>query len=271
MTINKYQIWQVAFIILIYSTLLSCEKVFEFSPYQVDVASNKKETNAKQIKKLQNNDDGSSKIVFATVSDTHYHYTNLGKIIEDINDDPEIEFLVIVGDIADQGIQKEYEIFYNIMEGLKKPYITIIGNHDYKTNGELIYKEMYGPTSFDFMYKNTHFVGFDDTFWENDNCIPDFDWLDNTTSKYEANTYQVVMAHIPPFGDQFTSEAEIIYKNILSKNNVNLSLHGHTHGFYFGNYYKDSVTYSVNEWPKVPVYNKVTINNNEIEVQKINL
>lgn len=268
---NRNPIWQIVILLFAVNLLISCEKTFEFSPYEVDIDSHKKDINAAQIKKLQKNDDGSSRIVFATISDTHYHYSSLGEIIKGINNDPEIELLIVVGDIADQGLQKEFEIYNDIMEDLNIPYITIIGNHDYKSNGEAVYREMYGPTSFDFMYKNAHFVGFDDVFWENENSIPDFEWLDKITAKYESNTYQIVMAHIPPFGDQFTSNAEDIYKNILNKNNVNLSLNGHTHGFYYGNYYKDSVTYLVNEWPKKPVYNKVIIENNKLQVRKIDL
>ena len=267
-TYNK-TIRGIIFILFISSILYSCEKIFEFSPYQVDVDSDKKGTNAFQINKLQKNNNGSNKMIFATISDTHYHYTSLGKIIAHINSDPEIEFLIVVGDIADQGLQKEYDIYYNIMDDLNSPYITIIGNHDYRSNGGSIYKEMYGSTNFDFMYKNVHFVGFDDVFWESGNIIPDFNWLNNITSNYESNNYQIVIAHLPPFSDQYTPETEAIYTNILNKNNVSLSLHGHTHGFYYGNYYKDSVLYLVNKWPKTPIYNKVTIENNKLQVHKI--
>ena len=269
-THNK-TIIRILFTTLIFSTLLSCEKAFEFSPFQLDIDPNKKGTNALQIKELQKNDDGSSKVTFASISDIHYHYTSLSKIVDHINSDPEIEFVVAVGDITDQGLQKEFELFYNIMDDLNKPYITIIGNHDYQSNGEHVYHEMYGLMNFDFTYKNAHFIGFDDTFWENDNSIPDFDWLDKTTSAYESNNYQVVIAHLPPFSDQFTPETEEIYTNIINKNKVNLSLHGHTHGFYYGNYYEDSIAYLVNQWPKTPVYTKVTIENNKLKVQKIEL
>ncbi len=271
MAINKNTNWQIVFILLISIILNSCEKTFEYSPYQVDVDSHKKGINTLQIKELQNNDDGSSEIIFAIIADVHYHYTSIGEIIDHINSDPEIEFILTVGDITDQGLQKEFDLYYNIMEGLNKPYITIIGNHDYRSNGEEVYKKMYGPTNFNFTYKNTHFVGFDDVFWENESSNPNFNWLDKITSNYETDKYQIIIAHLPPFYDQYTPETEDIYTNILSKNNVSLSLHGHSHGFYYGNYYKDSVTFLVTPWPKDPVYNKVRIKNNRIKVEKIEL
>ena len=62
------------------------------------------------------------------------------------------------------------------MKNLNKPYLTVIGNHDYLSNGEVIYKQMFGDYNYSFEFNKNKFILFDDIIIESNNN-PDFNWL----------------------------------------------------------------------------------------------
>lgn len=81
------------------------------------------------IKAIDNNDTGAKR---------------LSSIVETVNN-MDVDFVVIVGDITDKGIRKQYELSKNILSHLKKPYYMVIGNHDIMASDD-IFKEYYGSS-----------------------------------------------------------------------------------------------------------------------------
>ncbi len=241
----------------------SCSKLFEYSPYDANVENDQLNTNAIQLQGISNQFKSPSDFSFAVIADVHYHYTSLASIVKQINNDPEIDFVIIAGDISDQALLKEYELFYSVMKDLNKPYLTLIGNHDYNANGEKIYKQMFGETNYDFCFQNSHFVMFDDVFWES-NSTPDFEWLKSKLEDKNQYEHQFVIAHIPPFGDQFDDESEAKYVKLMDDYDVSLSIHGHAHSYLARDYYKDGVPYLVVPWPKFAEYAKISVKENSI-------
>lgn len=241
----------------------SCSKLFEYSPYSANVENDQLNTNAIQLQGIANQFKSPSQFSFAVIADVHYHYTSLASIVKQINNDDEIDFVIVAGDISDQALLTEYELFYSIMKDLKKPYLTLIGNHDYNANGEKIYNQMFGETNYDFSFQNSHFIMFDDVFWES-NRTPDFDWLASKLQEKNQYEHQFVIAHIPPFGDQFDEESEARYAKLMADNQVSLSIHGHTHSYLSENYYNDGIPYLVVPWPKDKQYAKVSVNEETI-------
>lgn len=236
----------------------SCTKLFEYSPYSANVDNEQLNTNAIQLQGIANQFKSPSHFSFAVIADVHYHYTSLTSIVKEINNDDEIDFVIIAGDISDQALLTEYELFYSIMKDLNKPYLTLIGNHDYNANGEKIYAQMFGETNYDFVFQNSHFIMFDDVFWES-NRKPDFNWLETKLQNNEEYEHQFVIAHIPPFGDQFDEMSEVRYVEIMADNQVSLSIHGHTHSYLSRDYYKDGVPYIVVPWLKDAEYAKISV------------
>ncbi len=180
-----------------------------------------------------------------------------------------LQFQIFGGDIADQALLKEYEIFYNTMKNLNKPYLTVIGNHDYLSNGEVIYKQMFGDYNYSFEFNKNKFILFDDIIIESNNN-PDFNWLSMQLSNNELFKQVFVIAHIPPYdGVQFNSSMEQTYKSLMQENNVQLSIHGHVHSYYFGEIYEDSVNYLTVSSLKKPTYCVVNVYNKSFEIKLI--
>jgi len=60
----------------------------------------------------------------------YYLTDRLTKIVEWINNNPKIHFVVVLGDISDTAEYSEFLKAREILNGLKVPYIPVIGNHD---------------------------------------------------------------------------------------------------------------------------------------------
>jgi len=246
--------------------LTSCDNVFEFSPYEANVKNANRNTTAKNLQLIKDIQVNSDTFKFAFVTDNHFHYNSLKTVIDDINRRNEILFVLFGGDITHQGLLKEYQIFHDILRNLHKPYLTVIGNHDYLSNGELVYKQMFGDYNYSFDFNNNKFVIFDDVVWES-NKNPDFDWL--STQLYDNQLFNqvIVIAHIPPFSDPFDNDMEQKYKSIMQENNVQLSMHGHVHSYSFERVYDDSVSYLTVPDLKEPIYCIINVYNKSFDFE----
>ncbi len=268
---NMKKIARLVRLVLILSILgiLSKCDYFEYSPYAADVKDSYKNTGEKNMNYLITADSvQKEEIKFAVIADSHYKYHELNEAVVNINSRGDIDFVIANGDIADHGYLKEYELFHGQMKKLKVPYLTVIGNHDYKSNGEVIYKQMYGEFNYSFTYNNNLFILFDNVFWES-NKNPDFDWLENelnNSSKYE-NVF--VLCHIPPYGEQYDDKSEERYIKMMTDYQVDLSIHGHIHRFEYGYYYGDGMNYLAVESIMDKEYAIITANEYEVEVEQI--
>jgi Icc-related predicted phosphoesterase len=232
----------VAFVFVLSTAFYSCKKTFEYSPYSADIADtykgNTTQINIDRIKKLSVDESGKFKI--ALLSDTHNYHDQLVAAIKHINNDEEIKFVVICGDLSDQGLQKEYTILYDMLKKLNKPVLTVIGNHDYLANAETIYADMFGEKNYTVDFGHYTFLFFDNVFWEK-NGTPDFTWLNSQASiaKEKGNT-PILISHIPPFGDQYDEQNRKMHEKVVSDNKIPLSIHGHTHAYAYGNVVPES-------------------------------
>jgi len=235
------KIWFVGLVVLLLAS--SCENYFEVSPYSADVRSHMKNTHIQHladIEEMGSNDSGEFK--FAVLNDSHYNYNDLGDAVSIINSRTDIDFVIINGDFADHGYLKEYEMFYDIVKKLNKPYLTVIGNHDYLTNGGKIYRKMFGEPNKRFIYNNNLIVLFDNVFWESDIDV-DFNWLEESLKNSGQYLNRFVICHIPPFDGQFTAETELLYNSLMKNYNVDYSIHGHVHSYSLADYYNNGVMY----------------------------
>ena len=256
-------------LILIAMIFGSCEDYFEYSPYAANVKSSHNEIYVKNFKRLTDQDHGQNdEIKIAVIADSHYNYHELNKAVVNINSRENIDFVVANGDITDHGYLMEYELFHEQMHKLISPYLTVIGNHDYKSNGDKIYKKMYGSFNKSFVYNDYYFILFDDVFWESSK-EPDFNWLENELIKSASYEKTFVFCHIPPYGEQFPNDFEIVYRKLMLEYKVDLSIHGHVHRYQYEDYYKDGMIYLTVESIMDKEYCIITIHNDSIVVEAI--
>lgn len=218
------------FLVLLF--LNACDSVFEFSPYQANVKEAYLNQNATNIGALylKNTTNVADSFSFITIADSHNYFKDLEDAVDKINQLDDVDFVVHLGDFANLGLLREFEIYSDILKNLNKPIITCIGNHDYLSNGEKIYEQMYGDFNFTIDYKGIHFVFFDATRFES-RKRPDMNWLATNLDKETPN---VILSHVPPFADQYLEEDTRRYKKIVENNRMIVSIHGHQHDFSYG-------------------------------------
>lgn len=210
----------------------------------------------------------------ALLSDSHYHFDDLRDVVKDINARDDIAFIIVTGDITDNGLQKEFELFHRIMAGSIRPYITVIGNHDYLSNGAEVYRQMFGPFNYSFTFRQVKFVMWDNVQWES-NKYPDWKWLGSALSepagdKEGSNSYHHVIpfSHIPPFDDQLSANAADFHE-LLRTNKITLSIHGHKHEYSDYELYGDEIHYVTIGSPQKRGYAILTVTPNTASVRKI--
>ncbi len=145
----------------------------------------------------------------------------------------DFDFVLMDGDISDFGINDEFSWIYDIMKHLKKPYVSVIGNHDLSGNGEKVFEQRYGPLNDTFITKNFKFILLNTNSREYDfnGRVPDIGWLQQqlNTNDFER---AIVVSHVPPYSssreaNDFDPDLEQAYATTLSQSGkVNLSLHG---------------------------------------------
>lgn len=232
-------------IALLITGLFCCRKL-EYSPYQTENPDRPLNLNAKNITKLMDTESAANDTVtILYIGDTHRFYDELNALVSHANTLPQIDFLVLAGDITDFGMLEQYLKIYTLLQKLNVPYICAIGNHDLTTNGADVYAHMFGEKNFSFTYKGYKFL-FHDTNGREYKFIgnvPNIYWLTSqlidTTSRWF-----IGVSHVPPYSTDFDKSLEYPYVNLFaSKPNFILSLHGHLHVAGDSHYYKDGVRY----------------------------
>lgn len=184
-----------------------------------------------------------------------------------MNHDSTIQFIIIGGDITNLVLSKEYDWFQQILSNSKKPFITIIGNHDYLSNGKEIYLRMFGSTYFSFTIGKYKFICFDNIIWENNNAIPNFACLEKQLN--DSCYIKLIIAHIPPWSDEFKycNNPENFNKAIDHKPPF-LMLMGHTHVHQTNKY--NHVPFVISGTIEDRIYLKIKLFQSKCWVEKVN-
>ena len=250
---------------------ISCEKLFEYSPYQINVKEEFRNLHDKNLTKLREVEKSTpDTFSFAVIADNHTWYDEYRKVIGHINKNPEILFVLHAGDLTDYSLLKEYEWQQQILSSLKAPYFVTIGNHDLLSNGEEIFRKMYGETDYSFTFKDHKFISLNTNIQEV-NRDPDFDFLESELKDRESYSYVFIFAHVAPTALRFSDESELRYRNILADNNVTVSMHGHSNNFSLEEIYNDGVLYLITSSVEHLEYSLITIKPDTIVIQNISV
>jgi 3',5'-cyclic-AMP phosphodiesterase len=233
------------FFVFLFSSL-QCKKIFEYSPYDSKLEEQYKNTTSKNLNRLQQLNQHFTDTVFtiALLSDVHYFYDDLKSAVNFINSQSDLDLLLVAGDLTDGGLKQEYILLHEALSKANIPWFTVIGNHDYLSDGEEVYDQMFGPRNYSFSFANTKFILFDDVFWESGKT-PDFTWLQNQFSDREQYTHVIVCNHIPARTDQFDNNSRATYSSLMTSYTVTYNISGHQHVYETGNMIGDQVPFVI--------------------------
>ncbi|MGC1240809.1 MAG: metallophosphoesterase [Chryseosolibacter sp.] len=254
--------------LLLATALLSCDPWFSYSPYESRLEETYQGITEQNLELIsQRNAGARNAFKVALLSDTHYHFDKLDDAVSDINNKGYFDFVIVTGDIADNGLKQEFVFFHESMKKLNIPYLTVIGNHDYLSNGEEVYGEMFGAYNYTFIFNRVKFVMFDNVRWESEK-VPDFKWLETELVNDQDYDHVIPFSHIPPSGDQMVEHQDIFHQ-LLIQNNIRVSVHGHDHSYALEELYGGGVLYHTISSPERRVYSELTITPSGIDILPI--
>jgi Icc protein len=205
----------------------------------------------------------------AYVSDTHIYTTKLNdrfvrsalKAVDDVNRlDPQPDFVLFGGDLAQLGKPEELQLGVQILKGLKAPVKMMVGEHDWYLDLGETWKGLFGPPNYSFDHKGVHFVVLNSIiekdFWTARGMTPEqrmqtvagldngvqsrFEvgepqrmWMQQDLAKVSHKTSIVVFSHSPLYKyyrpwNFWTEDADEV-QTILKPFQTVTVIHGHTH------------------------------------------
>ncbi len=208
--------------------LVGCENLFDYSPYSIESGSQQR--TAIHLSRVENASlPHFEPFRFALTADTHAYYDQADQLVHVLNQRHDIAFLLIAGDLTDYGLQQEYQWKTDILDNLTIPYLTAIGNHDALNNGKENYQAFFGGFDYSFVYNQVKFVVLNSNSWEFANTVPRLDWLQAELDNDFLYQHQIVLTHIGPYDQRFTSQPSQDYLAVLKQYFVSLVAAGHDH------------------------------------------
>lgn len=213
--------------------------------------------------------EGRTAFRFAYVSDTHLYQKEVNerfvraamRAVQDVNAlDPQPDFVLFGGDLAQLGQPQELELGKQILGELKAPLKMMVGEHDWYLDLGEHWQSLFGPPQYSFDHKGVHFVTLmsvvEQDFWTRDRLTPmermkivagldngrqsrfevgpaGCDWLRRDLAKVARDTPIVVFSHSPLYKyyrpwNFWTEDAEAVQALLFPFKSVTV-IHGHTH------------------------------------------
>ncbi len=238
---------------------------------------------------------GDSGFRFAYVSDTHLYAQGMDhrfaraalKGVENVNAlDPQPDFVLFGGDLAQLGKPDELELGQQIIGEIKAPVKMMVGEHDWYLDMGEKWRQMFGSDHYSFDHKGIHFVVLNSVvekdFWTakgytpeermaivsglDDNRQSPFevgeeqrDWLKQDLSGVDKKTPVVVFSHSPLYKlykpwNFWTDDADEVQALLQPFDTVTV-IHGHTHQLLtnrIGNIHFHGMLSTAWPWPYAP-------------------
>ena len=224
---------------------VACDN-FEFSPNQTYDRNTPRDLNAKNLERLLQAPVDDT-VVIAFVGDSQRFYDQLERFVGKVNSMPAVDFVLLAGDVSDFGLLSEFEWVHRQFRKLKAPYFAVVGNHDVIANGENVFRRMYGPLDFSFVYDSIKFILHNTNGGEYPSTqVPDLAWLEQELhgENNEMVTHFVGVSHVPPTNHDFQQPLVEPYARLLRETpGFLVSLHGHIHNHTDHYPFNDGVRY----------------------------
>lgn len=237
---------------------------FDLSPWETDVDCPNMSIE-QNIMWLQTIEQQGYKAEFkaAVIGDPQQYPGDLEETIKTINQRQDIDFVLLLGDLVETGIEKEYEWACKALNKTKKPIISVIGNHDSLSYGKSIWQDVFGPFDFSFSYQGVKFIGYNDNKYEFEN-VPDRNWLAKQAQIQEGENrrYTIGMSHIQPWKN------DISLSGFLKQSGYDHMLHAHNHKFSYWQLASVGLPHFVTADTREKKFAVMTVNDNGIVLEQ---
>ena len=178
---------------------------------------------------------------FALLTDTHISTSNpkpledLQRSIADINSNPNIEFVVVTGDLTESGDRASIQAIKDALDQLHMPYYAASGNHEttWSESGVMDFSRVFGDSRFAFTHAGAYFIGFNSgpviRMADGHIAPQDIAWLQHNLDSVSAagDAPIFVFTHYPLRTGDVDNWYEVT--DILRQHNVQCVLGGHYH------------------------------------------
>jgi hypothetical protein len=210
-------------------TLAGC---LEYSPHALPVADSERDLNARAIDRILAQPP--APLRFAVVGDTQRSFDEALDAVASLNRRDDVQFVVQVGDFTNVGLLPEFRLMNDLFAGLRVPYLVVIGNHDHFSNGEGVYREMFGPTDFAFTRGGVRLVFFCSNSLSHglDGTVPDVAGVADLLAPGPDHDRALAFAHVNSANGRFFDRTLApALEETLAASGVLVAFHGHEHRF----------------------------------------
>jgi len=171
---------------------------------------------------------------FGLLSDVQEAIGGFHEMVDRVNEETNVRFVLGAGDLISEGTRAELERFQAELERMDVPYFATLGNHEL---GEepTPYHDLFGRGNYSFVFHGVRFTLLDSASATLDPLV--YDWLGEWLDRGRGQTHVVAM-HIPPFDPSGTRQGAFASKNEAAKllnqlalHDVDLTLYGHIHTY----------------------------------------
>lgn len=174
---------------------------------------------------------------FALVTDIHVTkdslaYNDLKNTIYQINNTPDISFVLVTGDLTEEGDRESLTKVKSLLDQLKTKYYPISGNHETKwsESGATDFGHIFGSERFKFEHNGFTFLGFNTgpiiRMMDGHVAPQDIAWLEEQLSANPKGKY-IIVTHYPLQNGDVDNWYEVT--DLLRKYNIKAVLGGHYH------------------------------------------
>ena len=178
---------------------------------------------------------------FALLTDTHISNSNpqpledLQRSVADINALPDVDFVIVSGDLTESGDHRALETVKGELDKLRVPYYATSGNHEttWSESGVMDFSRVFGSNRFAFTHDSTFFIGFNSgpVIRMADGHVPpqDIAWLQGQLDSVanHGNSKIIVVTHYPLQNGDVDNWFDVT--DVLRRYNVQCIIGGHYH------------------------------------------
>ncbi len=176
---------------------------------------------------------------FAIITDIHVTeknktpYEDLVNSVNSINENKDIEFVIVSGDLTEEGDNASLEKVKNTLDKLNVPYYAVPGNHETKwsESGMTAFGKIFGSDRFRFDHNGYLFLGFNTgpviRMMDGHVAPQDIIWLKEQLEAASKNKPVIIVTHYPLLEGDVDNWYQVT--DLLRNYNVKVILGGHYH------------------------------------------